>query len=53
MNVNMYVKCCCVNLPLCVHVCVPSCVKAFQATDIKDYLDFPSGIFSSAAEKYY
>ena len=38
---------------LCVGVCVPSCVTAFQATEGRDYQDFPSRIFSRVAEKYY
>lgn len=37
----------------CVHVCALCCVTEFQATGMRDYLDFPSGIFSGDAEKYH
>lgn len=40
-----------VYLPIgvCAHVCIQSCA----ATEMRDYLDFPSGIFSRVSEKYY
>lgn len=38
---------------VCVHFSEPRCVTAFQATEMRDYLDFPSGIFSRVAEKYF
>lgn len=41
------------SVGVCVHVCVLSCVTAIQATEMRDYLDFPSGIFSRDAEKFY
>ncbi len=47
----MFLRTKCVGV--CARVCVLSCVTALRATEMRNYLDFPSGIFSRVAEKYY